>query len=159
MSRGRRQRRRRRGDRAKDIAAAGPAAWAPAGSPFPPLCGRLPPGEASGARALPRPDSILIIYCVIYYLSCGRGTHPLRPPKRDERPRAPRRPQSGQRGERGAGPGRLGAGGRAAGAARGGGGVGGEGGRPGGLLFHCPPSQHPPALPGACVSLSGRRRR
>lgn len=56
------------------------------------------------------------------------------------------------------GPGRLGAG-WAVGAARGGGGVGGEDGRPGGLLFHCPSNQHPPALPGVCVSLSGRRRR
>lgn len=133
--------------------------------PSRPSAGASPRGRTLQGLGSALSDSTLIIYCVIYYFSCGRGTHPLCPPDRDERPRAPRRPQSGQRGERGTalpppalGSGRLGAG-RAAGAARGGGGVGGEGGRPGGLLFHGPPNQHPPALPGVCVSLSGRRRR
>ncbi|KAL4686943.1 hypothetical protein H8959_019071 [Pygathrix nigripes] len=149
---------------------AGGLGFSPGSRPSRPCVGASPPGRTFQGLGSAVSDSFLIIYCVIYYFSCGRGTHPLRLPEKDERLRAP---QSGPPSERGAalpppalGPGRLGAG-RAAGAARGGGGgggggggVGGEGGRPGGLLFHRPPNYYPPhALPGVCVSLSGRRRR
>lgn len=134
-------------------------------SPFPPLCGRLPARESPpGPGICPLGLDFNYLLCNLLYFLVA-GAHIPSVPERDGRPRAPRRPQSGPRGERGAalpppalGPGRLGAG-RAAGTARGGGGVGGEGGRPGGLLFHRPPNHHPPALPGVCVSLSGRRRR
>lgn len=65
--------------------------------PSRPSAGASPPGRTLQGLGSALSDWILIIYCVIYYFSCGRGTHLLCPPERDERPwlRGGRSPASG----------------------------------------------------------------